>query len=290
MLKNKSIFIGGIWHETNTYSNKKTFIKDFKSYQWHENKNLITRNHNTNTEIGGFLDVLNQKSLNVIPSLFTAAVPSGIVTKKTFLKIVNKIINHLDKGKIDGVLLALHGALVVENILLPELFLVDKIKKKLKKNIPIVATFDLHANLSFELFEICEMLIGYDTFPHVDMRARGREAALHLCKIIKSGKQPKKFFKKLPILTVPQMQSTNDPPMNEVMKSFTKFAPTLQKVVGLIGMLADKANIIIPLMVMYKTVTLGIAAAKGIQTMVNTGLIASESALAKASAKSSFCS
>ena len=76
--------------------------------------------------------------------------------------------------------------------------------------------------------------------------------------------------------------------MNEVMKSFTKFAPTLQKVVGLIGMLADKANIIIPLMVMYKTVTLGIAAAKGIQTMVNTGLIASESALAKASAKSSL--
>jgi len=42
MLKNKSIFIGGIWHETNTFSNKKTFIKDFKSYQWHENKNLIS--------------------------------------------------------------------------------------------------------------------------------------------------------------------------------------------------------------------------------------------------------
>jgi len=218
MLKNKSIFIGGIWHETNTFSNKKTFIKDFKSYQWHENKNLITRNRNTNTEISGFLDVLNQRSLNVIPSLFTAAVPSGIVTKKTFLKIVNKIIYHLDKEKIDGVLLALHGALVVENIPLAELFLVKKIKKKLKKNIPIVATFDLHANLSFELFEICEMLIGYDTFPHIDMRTRGREAAFHLCKMIKNGKRPKKIFKKLPILTVPQMQCTNDPPMNDIMK------------------------------------------------------------------------
>ena len=92
MLKNKSIFIGGIWHETNTYSNKKTFIKDFKSYQWHENRNLITRNRNTNTEIGGFLDVLYQKSLNVIPSLFTAAVPSGIVTKKLFLKLLTKLL------------------------------------------------------------------------------------------------------------------------------------------------------------------------------------------------------
>ena len=117
-----------------------------------------------------------------------AKAPKRDITGVPIKRLVNKITNHLDKDKIDGVLLALHGALVVENILLPELFIVDKIKKKLKKNIAIVATFDLHANLSFELFQICEMLIGYDTFPHVDMRARGREAAFHLCKMIKSGK------------------------------------------------------------------------------------------------------
>ena len=219
MLKNKSIFIGGIWHETNTFSNKKTYIKDFKSYQWLENKNLIKQSNNTNTEIGGFLDIFDQKGFKVVPSLFAAAVPSGILTKKTFLKIVKKIISYLNKDQIDGVALALHGALVVENIRLPEYFLINEIKKKLKKNIPIVATFDLHANLSFELFQICDMLIGYDTFPHIDMRNRGNEAALHLCEIIKSRKRPEKYFKKLPILTVPQMQSTNESPMKEIMKS-----------------------------------------------------------------------
>ncbi len=219
MLKNKSIFIGGIWHETNTFSNKKTFIKDFKSYQWLENKNLIYKNLNTNTEIGGFLDVLHQNKVNIIPSLFAAAVPSGIVTKNTFLKIVNKIIRYLNRDRIDGVALALHGALIVEDMPLPEHFLINKIKKKLKKNIPVVATFDLHANLSFELFEISDMLIGYDTFPHIDMRERGREAMLHLCKMVKNRKKPKKYFKKLPILTVPQMQSTDKSPMKEIMKS-----------------------------------------------------------------------
>ena len=218
MLKNKSIFIGGIWHETNTFSNKKTFMKDFKSYQWLENKNLIYKNLNTNTEIGGFLDVLHQNKVNIIPSLFAAAVPSGIVTKNTFLKIVTKILSYLNHCQIDGMILALHGALVVEKIPLPELFLITEIKKKLKKNIPVVATFDLHANLSFELFDKCEMLVGYNTFPHVDMRERGREAAINLCKIIKNKKKPKKFFKKLPILTVPQMQSTNEPPMKDIMK------------------------------------------------------------------------
>ena len=222
MIKSKSIFIGGIWHETNTFSNKKTYIKDFKSYQWHEGQNMIEKNLRTNTEIGGFLNVFNQKGFRVQPSLFAAAVPSGIVTKKTFLKIVQIILSNLDKDEIDGVALALHGALVVEGIDLPEYFLIKKIKNKLKKNIPIVATFDLHANLSLELFEICDMLIGYDTFPHIDMGERGKEAAMFLCKMIETEIKPQKYFKKIPIITVPQMQSTNEFPMKEIMETVFK--------------------------------------------------------------------
>ena len=219
MIKSKRVFIGGIWHETNTFSSKKTYIKDFKSYQWHEGIQIIEKNLKTNTEIGGFLDIFNQKGFRIQPSLFAAAVPSGIVTKKTFLKIVKIILSNLDKEDIDGVALALHGALVVEGIDLPEHFLIKKIKNKLKKNIPIVATFDLHANLSLKLFEICDMLIGYDTFPHIDMGERGKEAAMFLCKMIEKEIKPKKYFKKIPFITVPQMQSTNEFPMKQIMKS-----------------------------------------------------------------------
>ena len=39
----------------------KTYIKDFKSYQWHEGIQIIEKNLKTNTEIGGFLDIFNQK-------------------------------------------------------------------------------------------------------------------------------------------------------------------------------------------------------------------------------------
>ena len=95
MTKSKRVFIGGIWHETNTFSSKKTYIKDFKSYQWHEGIQIIEKNLKTNTEIGGFLDIFNQKGFRIQPSLFAAAVPSGIVTKKTFLKIVKIILSNL---------------------------------------------------------------------------------------------------------------------------------------------------------------------------------------------------
>ena len=87
MNNKKSIFIGGIWHETNTFSSKKTYIKDFKSYQWLEGNNLLKKSINTNTEIGGFLEVFHKKNIDIKPSLFAAAVPSGIVSKTSFLKI-----------------------------------------------------------------------------------------------------------------------------------------------------------------------------------------------------------
>ena len=159
MLKNKSIFIGGIWHETNTFSNKKTYIKDFKSYQWLENKNLIKQSNNTNTEIGGFLDIFDQKGFKVVPSLFAAAVPSGIVTKKTFLKIVKKIISYLNKDQIDGVALALHGALVVENIRLPEYFLINEIKTLRERIIEEQGQYKvLNTNITFSKVEILKEL------------------------------------------------------------------------------------------------------------------------------------
>ena len=55
-------------------------------------------------------------------------------------------------------------------------------------------TFDLHANLSKKLFEICDILVGYDTFPHVDMGERGREAASNLIQLLETRKKFKKFI------------------------------------------------------------------------------------------------
>ena len=84
------------------------------------------------------------------------------------------------------------------------------------RRVPLVATFDIHANLSPALFAAADVLIGYDTYPHTDMAARGREAAACLAGILASGRRPAKAFRKLPLLTVPQVQATAEPPMRAV--------------------------------------------------------------------------
>ena len=71
-------------------------------------KNLLKKSINTNTEIGGFLEVFHKKNINIKPSLFAAAVPSGIVSKTSFLKIVNKILFYINDKNLNGIALALH--------------------------------------------------------------------------------------------------------------------------------------------------------------------------------------
>src|SRR5262249_31390641 len=78
-------------------------------------------------------------------------------------------------------------------------------------------TFDLHANLSQEIVDAADVLIGYDTLPHVDMGDRGREAAHVIARLIAERKRPAKAFRKLPLITPPQMQSTSESPMREIM-------------------------------------------------------------------------
>ena len=64
--------------------------------------------------------------------------------------------------------------------------------------VPLIVTHDLHANLSERLVEACDMLIGYTTNPHVDMRDRGEEAAFAMRRML-GGMRPKSAFIRLPL-------------------------------------------------------------------------------------------
>jgi microcystin degradation protein MlrC len=80
-----------------------------------------------------------------------------------------------------------------------------------------VVTLDYHANISAELFAAADVVIGYDTYPHTDMAARGSEAAQVLAEIMTTGAPPKKAFRKLPLITPVQKQANGDEPMRSIM-------------------------------------------------------------------------
>ena len=116
----------------------------------------------------------------------------------------------------DGILLDLHGAMVTEEYEDAEAEIVRRVRELVPDDIPIVVTLDLHANISPALAERATVIIGYDTYPHVDMRERGEEAAELISRIVRGEVQPQQAYRQLPLLTMPPMQCTLRQPMQDI--------------------------------------------------------------------------
>ncbi len=212
------VLIGGIWHETNSFSPLGTDLSAFRRFLYLEGEELLRVLNGTNTEIGGMVDAAPAANLELLPATWAGAVPSGMVARSVLDQVVDQICSAaLRHAPLDGVLLALHGAMMAEGIDEADAYVVRRVREVVGTACPIVATIDMHANVTAALVEAADVLIGYDTLPHVDMAERGREAAHVLSSIMAGAERPAKAFRKLPLLSVPQMQGTQDQPMQSVM-------------------------------------------------------------------------
>jgi microcystin degradation protein MlrC len=117
---------------------------------------------------------------------------------------------------VDGVLLDLHGAMVVEGIDDGDGDVVASVREVVGRDVPIVFTPDLHGNHTRKRVEMSNALIGYDTYPHVDMAERGREAADVIVRTIRGEIRPTQAIRQLPLFWCVSGQVTAHPPMNEV--------------------------------------------------------------------------
>ena len=101
-------------------------------------------------------------------------------------------------GPVDGVYIANHGAMTSTETHDPDGVIVERLRSLTGENIPVIVTHDLHANLSERLVEAADIVIGYTTNPHVDMRQRGEEAAFAMRRML-AGMRPKSAFIRLPL-------------------------------------------------------------------------------------------
>jgi len=102
-------------------------------------------------------------------------------------------------GELDGVYCVLHGAGLTVNDHDPEGTLLAMVRRIVSDKVPVVATYDLHANVSPADVELVNAYIGYRTNPHLDMRERGIEAAQTLRRLM-SGTRTYLARVRLPIV------------------------------------------------------------------------------------------
>jgi microcystin degradation protein MlrC len=164
-----------------------------------------------------------QHGFEIVPLLWTFAYPGGLVRRQDYELLKAEFLDRaraaLSHGPpVDGALLDLHGAMVVEDIDDAETDVIKSLRDLLGPNRPIVATTDLHANHTLRRVAATDAIIGFDTYPHVDMAERGREAAGLVDRIVRGVVRPAMAIRQLPLFWSSPRQATSHPPMDEVVK------------------------------------------------------------------------
>ncbi|MGH2425186.1 MAG: M81 family metallopeptidase, partial [bacterium] len=119
---------------------------------------------------------------------------------------------------LDGVLLALHGAMAADGTPDGDGEIAARIREVVGPEVPIAVELDLHANISKRLVDIVNILTGYDTYPHIDIYDRAVEAGTLLARTLRKDIRPALARAAVPLLLVPQMQQTSRPPLADLME------------------------------------------------------------------------
>lgn len=207
-------------HETNTFSTVKTNLADFNPLYGNE---LIKHLKGTRSGVGGFINVLESEDIEIIPTMGAGATPAGPLNQADYMHIVNEIVDKTLEANVDGVLLALHGAMVAENEPEAEGFLLKKLRSTIGYDKRVIITLDLHGLISCMMVENCDAIFGYDTNPHIDMYERGIEAAKTLVKTLRGELSPVVTHKKLPMLPPTINQRTTDGPMVKLLEDARRY-------------------------------------------------------------------
>lgn len=163
-------------HETNTFSRLPTTKQAFRDRFVLMGDDAIVARRDVNTELAGFLDVGHVHGWHLEHVLSAAAGPSGKVKRDAFEWLCDPIVAAVERGRFDGILLGLHGAMVLDFSDDGEGEILRRIRAVCREDLPIAITLDPHANVSLEMCSFADIVVSFRTYPHVDMRETGRRA------------------------------------------------------------------------------------------------------------------
>jgi microcystin degradation protein MlrC len=211
------IAVGGLFHETHTFADHKTTLDDFRAQSLLVGDEIVQDAVESRSGIAGMISGCRDLDAVIFPTLYAGAMPAGLVEDQAMQTLLDDLLGRLrDQLPVDGVLLALHGAMVTESSLDAETEVVQQVREIVGTDVPIVVELDMHGNISPDMVQAADVLVAYDTNPHIDAWERGHECAMIMGRILKREISPTAASVHLPILLSPQATGTDDLPLRAV--------------------------------------------------------------------------
>jgi microcystin degradation protein MlrC len=219
-----TVLVGSVAHESNTFSSELTERPSFRE-QWEYFGEEMDRLAGTNTGVGGVVDFAAERDVELVRTVAATATPGGPVARETFDFYLETILEAARerRAEIDGVVLPLHGAMVVEGIDDGhdddgEGPLIAAVRDVVGPDVPIVVTLDLHGNVTDRMVDRADALVSYETYPHVDMAETGRRGTRILLDAIDGVTRPVTAIERPPMLTAGVAENTSDRPMKGIVE------------------------------------------------------------------------
>lgn len=233
------IAIAGFQHETNTFVAGETTLGDFEQADsWPAlitGTDVIDVTRGMNLPIAGFVKAAMAVPGTIMePILWCAAEPGAPVGDHAFETISGRILQELESlSPIDAVYLDLHGAMVTQSLDDGEGALLGRVRALIGRDVPLVASLDLHANVTEAMIDAADALTVYRTYPHLDMADTGGRAHAMLTSVRRNG-PPAKAWRQADFLVPLHAQHTGAEPARSLYAGLAEFD-------GPPGQLADMA-------------------------------------------------
>lgn len=160
-----------------------------------------------------YFDFLEAEGVEHLPLLHARAVPGGPLARATYEGFKAEFLERLKATlPIDGLYLAMHGAMNVEGMDDAEGDWISAARAVVGPDVPVAASYDLHGNVTQKIVDQLDIFAGYRTAPHIDVRETMVRAWSMLVRALKTGEKPGVAWAPVPVLLPGERTSTEDEP------------------------------------------------------------------------------
>jgi microcystin degradation protein MlrC len=218
------IAVGAVIQETNTFSPVPATLESFERTYYLKGEEIPCALRDSSTEITGFYDVFDGRQCELIPTIAAQAVSGGRLERSAYDVLSDELISRLRSAlPLDGLLLALHGAMCLEDDDDGDGALLEDVRAVVGPDCLIFVTHDLHANLTRKVAQLSDGVVGYHTTPHVDHRSTGARAARLLLRSLETGRRPRNYLRKIRMMVPSVNMNTSKQPLGPIVARAQQF-------------------------------------------------------------------
>ncbi len=203
-------------HETNTFSPLATALTAFGPDGPTFGRAAYDSARGTRTGLGAFIDAGEARGDEITVAVNATANPSGRVDGGAYETLAGAIVEAVRKGA-DAVLLDLHGAMVAQGIDDGEGELLRRIRA-VAPDVPLAVALDLHGNVTPAMIDSADVLVGFKTYPHIDMYETGAHAARIVFGWLDGGARPHVAWAQPPLLSHTLRSATGEGAMQRAVQ------------------------------------------------------------------------